>query len=143
MTLAASRLLDIKARYGAEAVVFSLGTPSGTGTSDYWQWLVRLACAFGSPNHMGTAHICLWNRMIGSQYTYGVSTPFPDYDHARCILLWGFNPQASWSYASTARLLPPPAGAETVGWVQTPKAPPSQRLEMLMPTARLYSSSLA
>lgn len=96
MTLAASRLLDIKARYGAEAVVFSLGTPSGTGTSDYWQWLVRLACAFGSPNHMGTAHICLWNRMFGSQYTYGVSTPFPDYDHARCILLWGFNPQASW-----------------------------------------------
>src|SRR5206468_5842245 len=34
-------------------------------------------------------------RLGASQYTYGVSTPRPDYNHARCILLWGCNPQAS------------------------------------------------
>jgi anaerobic selenocysteine-containing dehydrogenase len=64
MTLAASRLLDIKAQYGAEAVVFSLGTPSGTGTNDYWKRHVSLACAFGSPNWIGTAQICLCNRLV-------------------------------------------------------------------------------
>jgi anaerobic selenocysteine-containing dehydrogenase len=45
MTLAASRLLDIKARYGAEAVVFGIGTPAGSATSDYWEWLLRLELA--------------------------------------------------------------------------------------------------
>src|SRR5262249_23559951 len=32
----------------------------------------------------------------GATYTYGVGTPPPDYEHARCMLLWGFNPQATW-----------------------------------------------
>jgi anaerobic selenocysteine-containing dehydrogenase len=96
MTLAASRLLDIKARYGSEAVVFGIGTPVGSSTSDFYPWAQRLANAFGSPNVMITQHICNWHRIYGSEYTYGVGTPRPDYDQARCILLWGFNPQASW-----------------------------------------------
>ena len=60
-----------------------------------------------------------------------------------------FTHQALMSYSSTAthgRPLPVlvcPVLSNTVGVVQTPKAPPSQRLEMLMPAARLYSSSLA
>ena len=92
----ASRLLDIKARYGPEAVVFGGATPAGSATSDFQPWFQRLANAFGSPNFMANIHICVWNRMFGSQYTYGVGTPRPDYDHARCILLWGFNPYATW-----------------------------------------------
>ena len=58
MAMAASRLLDIKARYGAEAVVFGIGTPSGTATVDYWEWLLRLANAFGSPNFTDPIYIC-------------------------------------------------------------------------------------
>ena len=100
MTLAASRLLDIKTRYGAEAVVFGIGTPAGTATSDYWDWLLRLANAFGSPNFTDPIYICAWNWFFGSQYTYGVMRPPPDYDHARCILLWGHNPEASWPAAA-------------------------------------------
>jgi anaerobic selenocysteine-containing dehydrogenase len=103
MTLAASRLLDIKAQYGAEAVVFCIGTPSGTATVDYWEWLLRLANAFGSPNFMDPIYICQWNSLFGSLYTYGVTRPSPDYDHARCILLWGTNPQVSWP-AAAARI---------------------------------------
>jgi anaerobic selenocysteine-containing dehydrogenase len=51
--LAASRLLDIKARYGPKAVIFSRATPVGSATADVENWLHRLAKAFGSPNGMG------------------------------------------------------------------------------------------
>ena len=95
MTLAASRLQDIKARYGAEAVVFSRATPAGSATADLEGWVPRLANAFGSPNVMTTTHICIWNRLWGSKYTYGVPTPSPDYEHTRCMLLWGYYPEAS------------------------------------------------
>src|SRR5262249_17313067 len=103
MTMAASRLLDIKAQYGAEAVVFGRATPAASATSDLEGWHERLAHAFSSPNVMENLHICAWNWVFGSLYTYGVTRPSPDYDHARCILLWGFNPQASWP-AAAARI---------------------------------------
>jgi anaerobic selenocysteine-containing dehydrogenase len=99
----ASRLSDIKAKHGAEAVVFAFGTPSGGGISDGARWLERLANAFGSPNLLASLHICNWNREWGAQYTYGVATPPPDYDNAQCILLWGFNPYATWP-AAAARI---------------------------------------
>jgi anaerobic selenocysteine-containing dehydrogenase len=96
MELTASRLLDITTHYGAEAVVFGIGTPAGPATADYWDWLLRLANAFGSSNFTDPIYICAWNWFFGSQYTYGVTRPPPDYDQARCILLWGHNPEASW-----------------------------------------------
>ncbi len=95
LALAASRLLNIKARHGPEAVVFSRATPTGSATWEIEGWVHRLANAFGSPNVMTTTHICIWNKLWGSKYTYGVSTPSPDYDLTRCMLLWGYNPEAS------------------------------------------------
>jgi anaerobic selenocysteine-containing dehydrogenase len=95
LTLAASRLLDIQAQYGAESVVFSRATPAGNATADIDPWVTRLANAFGSPNILTTTHICTWNRGWGAKYTYGVVTPTPDYDHTRCMLLWGINPHAA------------------------------------------------
>src|SRR6266498_4982968 len=103
LSFTASRLSDIKTQHGAEAVVFAFGTPSGGGISDGARWLERLANAFGSPNLLASLHICNWNREWGAQYTYGVATPPPDYDNAQCILLWGFNPYATWP-AAAARI---------------------------------------
>ncbi len=103
MELTASRLSEIKAKHGPEAVVFGFGTGSGSATSDFSRWLERLANAFGTPNLMAAIHICNWNREWGAAYTYGTATPPPDYDNARCILLWGFNPHASWP-AAAARI---------------------------------------
>src|SRR5262249_42312573 len=77
MTLTASRLLDIKARYGAEAVVFGRGTTAGSATIDCWEWLQRLTNAFGSPNATSPMYICAWNWFFGSHYTYGVTRPAP------------------------------------------------------------------
>jgi anaerobic selenocysteine-containing dehydrogenase len=101
LELTAYRLLDTKARFGPEAVVFGMGTSSGSGISDAARWLERLANAFGSPNFMAPVYICNWNREWGSHYTYGAATPPPDYDNARCILLWGFNPYATWPAAAS------------------------------------------
>ena len=63
MELTASRLLEIKARYGAEAVVFRVATPAGTATADFFDWVLRLANAFGSPNFLTPPYL---RRGIGS-----------------------------------------------------------------------------
>ena len=114
MELTASRLRDIKIKYGPEAVVFARATPAGSATADFEPWLQRLANAFGSPNVMTPTHICNWHRAYGSQYTYGVATPPPDYDNARCILLWGFNPHASWPAAASRISRAKAAGAKLI-----------------------------
>src|SRR5262245_41426295 len=95
LTLVAIRLNDIKDNHGAEAVVFSRATTAGTAAIDFDGWLQRLANAFGSPNLLTSNHICTWNRRVGSKYTYGSTMPLPDFDHTRCMLIWGVNPPAT------------------------------------------------
>ena len=114
LTSIANRLSEIKAKHGAESVIFAFGTPSGGGISDGARWLERLANTFGSPNLWASLSICNWNREWGAQYTYGVATPPPDYDNARCILLWGFNPYVSWPAAATRINRAKAAGSKTI-----------------------------
>jgi anaerobic selenocysteine-containing dehydrogenase len=93
----ASRLLEIRNQYGAEAVVFGRATPAGSAASDFESWVLRLANAFGSPNVLTTAHICTWNVIWGSKHTFGTPTPPPEFENTRCILLWGANPRATFT----------------------------------------------
>jgi len=58
MALTASRLVEIKARYGPEAVVFGCATTAGTSAADFYPWVQRLANAFGSPNLLVANHLC-------------------------------------------------------------------------------------
>jgi anaerobic selenocysteine-containing dehydrogenase len=95
LALTASRLGEIKGRYGPAAVVFGCATTAGTSAADFYPWVERLANAFGSPNLLVANHLCAWHRGGSAQYTYGMSLPQPDYEHTRCMLLWGYNPQAS------------------------------------------------
>lgn len=96
----ASRLAQIKAQSGPEAVVFACGTPSGGASADFSQWLSRLGNAFGTPNRMSAIHICTWNVSVGAKHTYGTPTPSADYENTRCILLWGANPRATYPTAA-------------------------------------------
>jgi anaerobic selenocysteine-containing dehydrogenase len=91
----AARLLAVRAESGAEAVVFSKGTSSGTGCSDVERWISRLMHYFGTPNGLGTTHLCQWHRDTGNAYTFGVPLPTPDFARARTILLWGHNPSST------------------------------------------------
>ncbi len=95
METTASRLNEIKRTHGAEAVVFGRATPAGSANQEFDPWLKRLGNAFGSPNQLATTHICNWHRMFGAKHTFGTPTPAADYAHTNCILLWGFNPQAT------------------------------------------------
>ncbi len=89
------RLNAIKASSGAEAVAFSRPAPGGSPACDWAPYFARLASAFGSPNTVATSHICQWGRDAGSVYTYGTGMPAPDFEHAKTIVIWGHNPQAS------------------------------------------------
>lgn len=91
------KLLAARKEYGAESVVFGQGASGGTPANDYKPWSNRLAAAFGTPNSdLGTTHICNWHKDTGSTYTYGTAIPAPDFENARCILIWGHNPAATW-----------------------------------------------
>ncbi len=87
-----TKLLEIRDKYGPEAVVFYRPAPGGSPAGDYQPWLWRLANAFGTPNFGKTTHICNWHKDQGSKYTYGVGIPEGDYEHSGCILVWGTNP---------------------------------------------------
>ena len=96
MEIIASQFTRIKTTFGPEAVVFGRGGLGGSPAVDFSAWLTRLAHAFGSPNNLGTTHICNWHKDQCSKYTYGVGIPYPDYENTGCILLWGHNPNVSW-----------------------------------------------
>lgn len=83
----ASRLLELKRRHGARSVAFLIGHPKGLEHS----FVQRLARAFGSPNVVGSGHICHQPGEMASQITLGGSC-FPDPEGApKTILFWGSN----------------------------------------------------
>lgn len=92
----ATQLQKIAKESGAEAVAFGVTTPSGTGISDSFVWINRLAHAFGSPNTLFATENCNWHKDFAPKYTFGNSIGMPDYEKSGCILLWGFNPAVSW-----------------------------------------------
>ncbi len=81
---------------GPEAVAFGVTTPSGTGISDSFVWINRLAHAFGSPNTLFATENCNWHKDFVPKFTYGDAIGMPDYERSGSILLWGFNPTTSW-----------------------------------------------
>ncbi|MFQ5684450.1 MAG: molybdopterin-dependent oxidoreductase [Candidatus Binatia bacterium] len=88
----AERLLSTRERYGARSVALAKGTRSGTSVDDSERWLFRFMNLFGSPNRIGTTHICNWHRDTGVSYTLGMNLPDPDLTHSKSFLLWGHNP---------------------------------------------------
>ena len=91
----AARLLDIRERYGAEAIAMARGTASGTSTDDVNGWSSRLLNLIGSPNTVSTTHVCNWHRDTVFSYTFGVPQPSPDVLHSGALLLWGHNPSST------------------------------------------------
>jgi len=90
----ATKLNEIKAKFGPEAVAIARSGPGGSPMSEENPWLNRLARAFGTPNGIATTHICQWHRDNCSAYTYGkpgsVGTAGrAEFERATCILIWG------------------------------------------------------
>ena len=92
----AEQLQKIVSESGPEAVAFGVTTPSGTGISDSFVWINRLAHALGSPNTLFATENCNWHKDFAPVYTFGNAIGMPDYEKTGCIVLWGFNPSTSW-----------------------------------------------
>ncbi|GLI33026.1 molybdopterin-containing oxidoreductase family protein [Desulforhabdus amnigena] len=87
----ASRLKDLKFRYGAETLASCISAPH----TIYWP-LHRFLNLWGTPNNVGIGTVC-WNpRIWVNSLTYG--WPLEDEldpSATRCVMLWGINPAES------------------------------------------------
>lgn len=103
-------LRRLAGEHGPESVVFTIASPSTSGSSDSLIWIERLMRAFGSPNEAVSMELCGWGRYGATTYTYGASVPgsyMPDLEQAGCILFWGYNPNVAriaHAVATTAAL---------------------------------------
>jgi anaerobic selenocysteine-containing dehydrogenase len=94
----------IRDKYGAESVVFAMGTGRDVGA-----WICMLAYAFGSPNvsFILSGNACYTPRMVASEIVTGEYCMFdggqwmpkghddPKYKVPECIVIWGYNIPAS------------------------------------------------
>jgi anaerobic selenocysteine-containing dehydrogenase len=92
-----TKLNSIKEEYGAESVVFHTCSYGGCSSNQFLFYVSRLANTFGTPNLIGTTHICNWHRDVCCSYTYGAGLPHPEVNEADCVVLWGVRP----SYTQT------------------------------------------
>jgi anaerobic selenocysteine-containing dehydrogenase/ferredoxin-NADP reductase len=86
----------MRAQHGAESLAFAVSSPSGTPMSDSYEWVERFARVFGTPNFCNAIEICNWHKDYAHAFTFGSGLPPADYLHSDLIILWGFNPAASW-----------------------------------------------
>lgn len=98
LDLTASKMLDIKNKYGAEAMVFS-----STHNLSQVQF-ENLLYGFGSPNY-GTQRSLCFNAMITAfLLTYGIEEPSRNYEGVDFILMVGRNMMEAISTSETSEL---------------------------------------
>ena len=85
LDLVAKNMLDIKQKYGAEAMIFS-------STHNLSQPLFEnLLYAFGSPNYGTQRSLCFNAMVVAHLMTYGIEEPGRDYRTAKYIIYTGRN----------------------------------------------------
>ena len=98
LDIVAHNMLDIKDKYGPEAMVFS-----STHNLSQTQF-ENLLYAFGSPNY-GTQRSLCFNAMVAAfLLTYGVEEPSRNYDSVEFILMVGRNMMEAISTSETSEL---------------------------------------
>jgi thiosulfate reductase / polysulfide reductase chain A len=98
LDLTASKMLEIKNRYGPEAMVFS-----STHNLSQVQF-ENLLYAYGSPNY-GTQRSLCFNAMITAfLLTYGIEEPERNYENVEFILMVGRNLMEAISTSETSQL---------------------------------------
>lgn len=85
-------LTRIRERYGHEGVVLAHGTSRG-----WYEVFNRFANVYKAQWMGPGVAQCLWPRLLSAQLTLGgPALECPDYDHTKCMLVWGANPPATW-----------------------------------------------
>ena len=91
LDIVATRLLEIRAKYGAETLLRCSGAPVTEAARDGF---IQFLNAYGSVNLVGVGHLCHIPRVIAFDTVYGGMT-HPDYKNTRCMVVWGSNPADS------------------------------------------------
>lgn len=109
LDIVATRLLEIREKFGAETLIRCTGAPVTSAISDGF---TQLLAAYGSPNYlMGVSHLCSTPRRFAFETVYG-GIAQPDYKKTRCMVIWGSNPADSRglservAYGKFTRLIP-------------------------------------
>jgi anaerobic selenocysteine-containing dehydrogenase len=112
LTMVAKRLDAIKKESGPEAVVMARGTNRGS----WIRVFNRFANVFGTPNwtESGGAQ-CYTPRSLAQTITFGGRPlEWPDFVKAKCILVWGANPPATWPPKSRKLMAARKLGAKLI-----------------------------
>ncbi|MCL7401156.1 MAG: molybdopterin-dependent oxidoreductase [Thaumarchaeota archaeon] len=89
----ASRLLEIREKYGPESIMISYGTyPKRVAIG-----LSIFLASLGSPNQLiANCHYCYTPHLVADLLTcgevYTCELGIPDFRKSKCIVLWGYNP---------------------------------------------------
>jgi anaerobic selenocysteine-containing dehydrogenase len=102
LDLLTERIQAASRRHGPRGVAWAVATPSGTAMADSFGWVHRLAHAQGSPNMVFATENCNWHKDFAPLADYGAGIGMPDYEHTECIVLWGFDPAATWPAQASA-----------------------------------------
>jgi len=95
LDLVARKMLDIKQKYGPEAMVFS-------STHNLSQPLFEnLLYGFGSPNYGTQRSLCFNAMIVANLMTYGMEEPARDYSQVKYIILTGRNLMEAISTSET------------------------------------------
>jgi anaerobic selenocysteine-containing dehydrogenase len=86
VSVIASRLIEIRNRYGPESVIFYAGYPKW-----FRPFLQRLAHGFCSPNFATESSVCSSSPTVAGKLTFGYFGR-PDLPRTRCLLNWSSNP---------------------------------------------------
>ena len=106
LDITATRLLEIREKYGGETLIRCNGAPV---TRTAWDAFGQFMAVYGSANLTGSGHICHIPRDIAFGTVYG-GMAWPDYKNTRCMVMWGSNPSDSRDYRGAhgrfTRLIP-------------------------------------
>ncbi len=89
-----AKLKESKQKYGARGLAVCQGMVMlGQGIPTY-NFIRRVTDVYGTPNFFSVDSMCFRPRFMGYILTVG-TRPVADTENAKCILLWGNNPNAS------------------------------------------------
>ena len=83
---------EIRAKHGPEALAVHVGQ-AGVG-KEFLPYVERFCTLYGTPNFSTCGSHCYESKSMANVLTFG-AMPIADYDHTRCIVLWGKNPLSS------------------------------------------------
>jgi thiosulfate reductase/polysulfide reductase chain A len=99
LDLTAQKMADIKAKYGAEAMIFS-------STHNLSQiGFENLLNAYGSPNYGTQRSLCFNGMIVANSMTYGMEEPLRDYKDVKYLILTGRNLTEAISTSETVALV--------------------------------------